>query len=545
MFFLQNLYSWALPCRVFRLAPVAIIAIVFALSTGCGSKISRDFADDISYNYDDPCKEYLHLTSLGADVHATRASSDVSAFRRDAIAHVAKTLKLDIPSTSPPPSKDASDATSDTCTSIEALAQRADLEGNKRVKVYQLALRYYASLLDIHSVYIPPADYAKTKDEDHGKARGIGVELQELLPHLLGKPIEKLVIARVYEDGPAAPYIQPGDALINVAGHNLAEFKNEEFSHYKAKDLLQGKEGSSVTVGFIRGGIQEGPSADQTSDETQSATIERRPFTFKASHLFQRPTHKNLVVIGLRRFIAGTADEIKAHIGKIAENQEIGGILIDARNNPGGFLDEAIDLVDHFVDSGPVISTAGKAHYKRINNTYTARERGALTDLPLIVLVNQFSASAAEIAAGALKDYQRAVIVGEATYGKGSVQSELVLPKGSHFKGALRITTARYFLPGGASPQIKGVIPDIPLPLQGLEEWVAVYRKRGNPFREEDYGKLVVPAATIPSTFSPPASLKETISQLKQLKLPGTKTEDPQLEQALFLLGAYVKIASR
>ena len=165
----------------------------------------------------------------------------------------------------------------------------------------------------------------------------------------------------------------------------------------------------------------------------------------------------------LRAFNENSGNQLKKEISKIEKNKTLVGYILDLRNNPGGLLSQAIKISDFFLDNGEIVSTKGRK--TRENRKFFARKGDKINGKPLIVLINNGSASASEIVAGALQDHKRAVLLGETTFGKGSVQSIIPLKN----KGAIRLTVSKYYLPSGKSISEVGIIPDIKVEEEGEE----------------------------------------------------------------------------
>jgi carboxyl-terminal processing protease len=163
----------------------------------------------------------------------------------------------------------------------------------------------------------------------------------------------------------------------------------------------------------------------------------------------------------LRAFNQNSSDQLKIEISKIERNKKLVGYILDLRNNPGGLLSQAIEVSDFFLNDGEIVSTRGRKN--KDNRKYFAKKGDKINGKPLIVLINNGSASAAEIVAGALQDQKRAILLGETTYGKGSVQSIIPLKN----RGAIRLTISKYYLPSGKSISKIGVVPDIKVEEEG------------------------------------------------------------------------------
>ena len=165
----------------------------------------------------------------------------------------------------------------------------------------------------------------------------------------------------------------------------------------------------------------------------------------------------------LRAFNENSSSQLKKEISNLRKKPKIKGFILDLRNNPGGLLTQAVKISDYFLDDGEIVSTKGRR--KRENRKFFAKKGDQINGLPLIVLINNGSASASEIVAGALQDQKRAILLGEKTYGKGSVQSIIPLKN----RGAIRLTIYKYYLPSGKSISDIGVVPDIKVEEKGDE----------------------------------------------------------------------------
>jgi len=168
----------------------------------------------------------------------------------------------------------------------------------------------------------------------------------------------------------------------------------------------------------------------------------------------------------LRAFNKNSSNQLKKEISKIEKNKKMVGYILDLRNNPGGLLSQAVKISDFFLDNGEIVSTRGRK--KRENRKFFANKGDKIGGKPLIVLINNGSASASEIVAGALQDQKRAILLGETTFGKGSVQSIIPLKN----RGAIRLTVSRYYLPSGKSISEVGVMPDIKVEEEGEEFFI-------------------------------------------------------------------------
>ena len=285
--------------------------------------------------------------------------------------------------------------------------------------------------LDPYSSYMSPEIFKEMQTETSGEFGGLGIEVS------MESGVVKVISP--IDDTPASKAgIKAGDYIVKiedtqVQGKTLSE----------AVDLMRGPIGSSIELTVRRRGEKKALTFNITREiiEIQSVKIDL--------------LENNIGYIRLTSFNENSSEQIKDKIKDLDKNQEIKAYILDLRNNPGGLLSQAITITDFFLDSGEIVSTKGR---KASENRKWFAKKGDLTDgKTLMVLINYGSASASEIVAGALKDHKRAIILGENSYGKGSVQSIIPLKN----KGAIRLTVAKYYLPSGQSISEVGVSPDI------------------------------------------------------------------------------------
>ena len=246
------------------------------------------------------------------------------------------------------------------------------------------------------------------------------------------------VIAPI-DDTPASKAgIKAGDYIVKIDG---VQVQGKSLS--EAVELMRGEVGSSIELTVRRIGKKKALTFNVVRQIIQIQSVK--------SDLLE----KNIGYIRLTSFNENSGDQIKKKINELEKNKEIKSYILDLRNNPGGLLSQAIKISDYFLDNGEIVSTKSR---KAIENRKWFAKEGDLTNgKTLVVLINNGSASASEIVAGALKDHKRAILLGENTYGKGSVQSIIPLKN----DGAIRLTVAKYYLPSGKSISEVGVAPDI------------------------------------------------------------------------------------
>ncbi len=310
------------------------------------------------------------------------------------------------------------------------------------------AIRGMLSELDPHSSYMEPDEYRKMADSSRGRYSGIGVEVVIR--------DRKINVVYVVEGGAAQKAgVVAGDTITSIGG-TAVRGKNLQ----AAIDKLRGEPGSEIEVTF------------QHENGEVSSHVLTRDFV-KIASVFSRPVDEHYGYFQVTHFTLQSADELLEQIRYMQENHDgpLKGIVLDIRGNPGGVLAPAVTIADGFLDDGLIVSTRGRSPNQI---EYAAKPGQWLEDIPLVVLVNGGSASASEVLAGALQDHGRALIVGQTTFGKGSVQSVLNLRNG----GGMRLTTSRYYTPSGRSIQAIGIRPDIEIPsVKILEEETGLRRE--------------------------------------------------------------------
>ncbi|HAM32980.1 MAG TPA: peptidase S41 [Deltaproteobacteria bacterium] len=286
--------------------------------------------------------------------------------------------------------------------------------------------------LDPHSSYLTPDMLKQVEVETKGAFGGLGIEI--------GTKDGFLTVIAPIEDTPAARAgILAGDKIIRI--------ENESTKNMNVMDAvkrLRGEPGTKVTITISRESLPEPKVFTLTRD------------IIKVKSVRSKSMGDGIGYIRLAQFQQDSHQEVdRALQGFLKEKEGMKGLILDLRNNPGGLLDQAVRIADEFVDSGLIVYTDGRVEAQKTK--YAAHKEGTYAGFPIVVLVNAGSASASEIVAGALQDHGRAIIIGQRTFGKASVQTILPLDDGS----ALRLTTARYYTPNGRSIQAKGIEPDI------------------------------------------------------------------------------------
>ena len=291
--------------------------------------------------------------------------------------------------------------------------------------------------LDPYSSYMSPEIFQEMQTETSGEFGGLGIEVS------MEAGVVKVITP--IDDTPASKAgIKAGDYIVKidnvqVQGKSLSE----------AVDLMRGLVGTDIELTVRRRGVKKALTFNITREIIEVQSVK--------SDLLEN----NIGYIRLTSFNDNSSDQIKKKIKKLKENENLKAFILDLRNNPGGLLTQAIKISDFFLENGEIVST--KSRKKSENRKWFARKGDITEGKTLVVLINYGSASASEIVAGALKDHKRAIILGENSYGKGSVQSIIPLKN----KGAIRLTVAKYYLPSGKSISEVGVRPDIEVNEEG------------------------------------------------------------------------------
>jgi carboxyl-terminal processing protease len=317
------------------------------------------------------------------------------------------------------------------------------------------AIQGMLSKLDPHSNFLPKDVFLSMKNETSGKFGGVGIEV--------GMKDDYLTVLAPIEDSPAYKAgIQPNDRIVKINGESTKGLNLVE-----SISKMRGDKGTSLTLTIFREGFEKSKDVKIVRD------------TIKIVSVKSEEIDKNYGYVRLASFNESAAADIKKAIEKLEKSGKLKGLVLDLRTNPGGLLDQAVEVSSLFVDEGVIVSTIGRN--KDQKEVTSARKGSARKDFPMAVLVNSSSASAAEIVAGALQDHSRAIIMGRPTFGKGSVQQVIELGN----EVGLKLTIARYYTPKGRSIQEKGVSPDILLD-EFDPKLLKEAKKSGDGVRERD-----------------------------------------------------------
>jgi carboxyl-terminal processing protease len=379
------------------------------------------------------------------------------------------------------------------------------------------AIQGMINSIDPHSAYLLPEAYKDLQIETKGEFSGIGIviTMQDNMITVIS-PIEG---TPAYEAG-----VKAGDVIIKVDGE-----ETKAMMLWEAVKKMRGKKGTEVVITVLRKGVTDPIDFTLVRDII--------PLESVRSHLL-KPGYGYIRITNFRE---KTGHDVMTALQKLeSDKTPLKGLILDVRDNPGGLLDQAIEVADIFLDKGEIVSIKGRreAHSK----TYMARKNTVKHSYPIVLLINGGSASAAEIVAGALQDHGRCVVLGTTSFGKGSVQTVEPLRDGS----GLKLTIARYYTPNGKAIQATGIIPDIVVERRDLstEEDLAQAR-----MKEKDLKNHI--SAQPPGDM--PEEMKKKILDMRGVKVPDEGTpdavkrlveEDNQVQRALDILTSW-QILSR
>ncbi len=412
-----------------------------------------------------------------------------------------------------------------TFTSVFAKVKSDYVEGVDDRKLLENAIRGMLEGLDPHSAYLDKDDYLELQESTTGEFGGLGLEV--------GTEDGFLKVISPIDDTPAhRAGIKSGDLIIR-----LDDAPVKGMSLNDAIKMMRGKPGTDINVTLMREG----------EDKPIKVTLTRD--VIKVQSVRQRMLEPGFGYLRVSSFQTNSAEDARKGVEKLQAETPGGlrGLVLDLRNNPGGTLNAAVGISDLFMDHGLIVYTEGRV--KEAQMRFSAKPDDMLEDAPIVVLVNAGSASASEIVAGALQDSKRAVIMGQKTFGKGSVQTILPLTETE----ALKLTTARYFTPAGRSIQAEGIVPDIainPFIVKEVQDEDLLIKEADlsrhleNPVNQADgktgdeKGKGVAKDAKDKAAAKKPDATKESDAPTTVKTAGGTDKDDYALGQALNVLKA-------
>ena len=302
-----------------------------------------------------------------------------------------------------------------------------------QAEVMDSAINGVLQSLDPYSAYMSPKSFEGMQTDTKGEFGGLGIEI--------GMESGVVKVIAPIDDTPAAKAgVKAGDYIVRI---NNEQVQGKSLT--EAVELMRGPVGTEINLTVRR----------RNEKKALEFKIKRAVIEVKSVEAKIIGDEKEIGYLRLKSFNENSDKRLLSYINNFEKNSKLNGYILDLRNNPGGLLTQAINITDFFLDDGEIVSTKGR----KINETrrFFSRKGDEISGKPLIVIINQGSASASEIVSGALKDHKRAIILGENTYGKGSVQSIIPLKNG----GGIRLTISKYYLPSGKSISDVGVMPDI------------------------------------------------------------------------------------
>ena len=319
------------------------------------------------------------------------------------------------------------------------------VEDTSDSEIIEKAIEGMVSSLDPHSSYLPPKNFKDMQVSTHGEFGGLGIEVT--MEDGFVKVVAPIDDTPAFEAG-----VKAGDMIIRLDGKTVKGMTLND-----AVNVMRGKPQTDIEVTIMRKGEDAPIKIVITRDIIKIRSVKARML------------EKNYGYVRISQFQVPTGDQLVAKIKSLKEENgsDLKGIVLDLRNNPGGVLTASVDVVDAFLDEAKVVYTEGRIPDS--DEEFYAKDGDVLNGAPIVVLMNGGSASASEIVAGALQDHKRAVIVGQKSFGKGSVQTIMPLSNGA----AIKLTTARYFTPNGRSIQAQGIEPDIvlePVKVERIEQ---------------------------------------------------------------------------
>ncbi len=383
---------------------------------------------------------------------------------------------------------------------VMSIVQDNYVEKTDQKKLMYGAINGMLRELDPHSSFMKPDDYKELQIETKGKFGGLGIEITirdnilTVVSPLEGTPADKVGI-------------QANDQIVKID-----EVTTQDMSLMDAVQKMRGAKGSKVKLTILRKGEHKPLEFELVRDIISIQSVKSR--VLEAGYGYVR----------ISSFQSDTANELRKALTQLeSEGSGLQGLVIDLRNDPGGLLDQAVEVSDEFLDGGLIVYTGGRLENQKMR--FEAHKKTKPRTYPIVTLVNSGSASASEIVAGALQDHKRAIIMGEQTFGKGSVQTVIPLNDGS----ALRLTTSLYYTPSGTSIQAKGITPDIVVKKETTKAEEAAPGDDFSRVREKD----------LPRHF-------DSVKQDSQSKEEAAKTEavkfiegDNQVSRALDLLKGF------
>ena len=320
--------------------------------------------------------------------------------------------------------------------------QNEYVEEIDQAEAMDFAINGLLQSLDPYSSYMNQKTFEESQTETSGEFGGLGIEVS------MEAGVVK-VITPIDNTPAARAGVKAGDYIVKI---NNEQVRGKTLM--EAVNLMRGPVGTDIEITVRRKNLSKAKIFKITREIIEIKSVVSKLVDNKVGYL------------RLRAFNENSSNQLKKEISKIEKNNKLVGYILDLRNNPGGLLSQAVKISDFFLDDGEIVSTKGRRN--RENRKFFANKGDKIKGKPLIVLINNGSASASEIVAGALQDQKRAILLGETTFGKGSVQSIIPLKN----RGAIRLTVSKYYLPSGKSISEVGVVPDIKVEEEGEEFFI-------------------------------------------------------------------------
>ncbi len=393
----------------------------------------------------------------------------------------------------------------ETFANVLSILQDNYVEEIDTKEVIEGAINGLLLSLDPHSAYLKPENYREFRNETRGSFTGIGIKITQ-------RDGVITVIAPIADTPADRAGIKANDTILKIDG-----VPTKGKTPFDAVEILRGPKGTQVTISVFREGWEY--PRDFTLERSDIPLVSVRSLLIKPGFGYVR----------ISNFQSNTTSEIKKHLAKLSEKDLLQGLILDLRNNPGGLLEQAVNVSDLFLEEGLIVYTRGRN--KDQDMAFEASADNTVQRFPLVVLVNEGTASASEIVAGAVQDHRRGVIVGMKTFGKGSVQSIIPLSDGA----GLKMTTAHYYTPSGRSIQVTGITPDVTVKPHGPAS-AAVSDTGNGPTREAD----------LENHFSQQLDSDEEMGETAELTEEAKKElgSDNQLQAAFDILTSLALYAS-
>ncbi|MGQ9499607.1 MAG: S41 family peptidase [Dissulfurimicrobium sp.] len=389
------------------------------------------------------------------------------------------------------------------------LVQRNYVEDVNPQKLIYGAIQGMLTSLDPHSSFLTPDEYKELQVETKGVFSGIGIEIS-MKDHII-------TVVSPIEGTPADKAgLKANDKIVKIGDKST-----KDMTLLEAVKLLRGEKGTQVKITIFREGWTQ----------TKDFILTRDVIPIKSVR--SQRLEDGYGYVRISNFQTNTASDFEKALSELEGKNGLKGLVLDLRNDPGGLLDQAVSVSNEFIDSGLIVYTDGRMADQKMR--FYARAKKHIRKYPIVVLVNEGTASASEIVAGALQDHKRAIIMGVQTFGKGSVQTIIPMDDGS----AIRLTTARYYTPNGRSIQAKGITPDIIVPYMPPVKVDEKGDSSSHFLKEQDLDGHLRGENEITDKAKKDIKRPQIDEQEKDHKLLESKPLDNQVEEALRILKAW------